>query len=68
MEKAFAIVIREFSISGMTIKTDLALPTDTRVSIGRRSAQVVRATEDGYALHFQVPLSAEDLTPNMIFC
>lgn len=66
--KCVAVVIREFSISGMTIKTDLALPTDTRVSIGRRSAQVVRATEDGYALHFQIPLDPEDLTRGMIFC
>ena len=62
------ISILEFSLSGITIKTDLALPTDSRVAIGRRPAQVVRVIEGGYALHFQTPLKDDELTPTMIFC
>lgn len=66
--KSATIVIGEFSLSGLTIKTELALPTDSRVMIGRRPAQVVRAIDGGYALHFQTPLKDDELTPNMIFC
>lgn len=65
--KIVPVIVREFSLSGATIKTDLALQADARVTLGTRPAQVVRATESGYALHFLTPLSERELTPNTIF-
>jgi hypothetical protein len=57
--------IIDMSLSGAAISSNTRPPIGTKVMIGRVQAQVVRHIEDGFALEFAFPQSADTLEDNV---
>ena len=57
--------ILDLSLSGAAIRTDVSLEIGALVSLGRVQSRVVRPIEDGFAIEFLHPQSADDIEDNV---